>query len=442
MEGFDGCKMGKGGDRVVKRTHSFFIDDLKIYQETHQKLQIVNEMIVKASMDTGACYGVKKCAEIVFRKGKMVKSEGLQVLEEKMNTLDPDKNEIYKFLGCKQGDGIDVKCVMERVKVEVRKRLEQLIGKQLNDENLMKAINCRIIPVAGYVMNVCTLGKGDLEDLDMIVKSVLRREGFHGRQSSDERLYTKRKVGGRGLKSIREVYDETKTRVACYTATSTNEWICAAWKSDMQKEHTSLKREAETVMRKVDARVIFDKGAVIISENRQTEWKAGSQTLKESLAEGQKRNDKGSFAEKRLQSEVPSQYEEEDHGWLKCNTDLRKTASIFAVQERMIETRAWKKIRGLIAEDMCRLCGEQRETVQHLLSGCKKLAGTEYLRRHDNTLKVWAVKWESECGLLSENFKWYREKWERGNYWKIMERNCIGTGSIGCGIAAQQEGQT
>ena len=36
MEGCDGYKMGKGGDRVVKRTHSFFIDDLKIYQETHQ----------------------------------------------------------------------------------------------------------------------------------------------------------------------------------------------------------------------------------------------------------------------------------------------------------------------------------------------------------------------------------------------------------------------
>ena len=104
---------------------------------------------------------------------------------------------------------------MESVKAEVRKRLEQLVGKQLNDENLMKAINFKVITVAGYLMNVCTLAKGDLEDLDMIVKSVLRREGFHGRQSSDKRSYTKGKSGNRGLKSVREVYDETKTRVAC-----------------------------------------------------------------------------------------------------------------------------------------------------------------------------------------------------------------------------------
>ena len=49
-------------------------------------------------MNTEACYGVKKCAEIVFRKGNMVKGEGLPVLEEKMKALDPEKNEVYKFL--------------------------------------------------------------------------------------------------------------------------------------------------------------------------------------------------------------------------------------------------------------------------------------------------------------------------------------------------------
>ena len=154
MEETDGYMMGPTRDRQVKRTHSLFIDDLKTYQENHQRLEIVNEMIVKASMDTGACYGVKKCAEIVFRRGKMIKGEGLTVLEEKMEALDPDKNEVYKFLGCEQADKIDVKRVMERVKKEIRKRLDHLTGQHLNDENLMKAINCRVIPVAGYVMNV------------------------------------------------------------------------------------------------------------------------------------------------------------------------------------------------------------------------------------------------------------------------------------------------
>ena len=37
----------------------------------------------------------------------------------------------------------------------------------------------------------------------------------------------------------------------------------------------------------------------------------------------------------------------------------------------------------------------------HLLSGCKKLAGTEYIKRHNNTLKVLAVKWATENCLQS-----------------------------------------
>ena len=64
-----------------------------------------------------------------------------------------------------------------------------------------------------------------------------------------------------------------------------------------------------------------------------------------------------------LQSEIPKQYVADDYEWLKCNADPRKTVSIFAVQERMVETKAWKLIRGLVNEDKCRLCGDFRETV-------------------------------------------------------------------------------
>ena len=71
------------------------------------------------------------------------------------------------------------------------------------------------------------------------------------RQSSDERLFTNRQEGGRGLKSFKEVWDESKTRVACYMSTSTDEWIKVAWKNEMSKEQTSLKREAEAAMRKM-----------------------------------------------------------------------------------------------------------------------------------------------------------------------------------------------
>ena len=155
---------------------------------------------------------------------------------------------------------------MDRVKKEIRRRLGHLTGLNLNDKNLMKAINCRVIPVAGYIMNVCNLGKGDLDELDMIVKSVLRREGFHGKQSSDERLYLKRNKGGRGLKSFKEVYDEIKTRVTCYMAAATNEWIRVTWRNESQKEQISLKKEAGKAMRDVEVTVSFDEGSVLLAK--------------------------------------------------------------------------------------------------------------------------------------------------------------------------------
>ena len=70
-----------GKDTQWIRTHSLFVDDLKVYQESRKILKDVNEMIVQASSDTGACYGVAKCAEIVFERVKMVKGEGQQVYE-------------------------------------------------------------------------------------------------------------------------------------------------------------------------------------------------------------------------------------------------------------------------------------------------------------------------------------------------------------------------
>jgi hypothetical protein len=79
--------------------------------------------------------------------------------------------------------------------------------------------------------------------------------------------------------------------------------------------------------------------------------------------------------------------------WVHCNTDRRKAASIFNLQEQMVETRAWKKMRGLIENDKSRLREEYKETVQHLLAGCQKISKTEYVRRHDNALKVLPVQW-------------------------------------------------
>ena len=251
-------------------------------------------------MDSGACSGVKKCAEIVFRKREMIKGEGLPVLEEKMKALNPEKNEVYGFLGCEQSYDIDVKKVLERVKKEIKKRTEHLVMLHLNAKNLIKAINCRVIPVAGYIMNVCVIRKGELEELHKMVKDILPERKFHGRQASDKRLYMRREEGGRALMSFKDVYACTKARVACYMAASTDKWIKAAWPNECSKEHTSTKKISEEIMMEIKVDVEFRMGNISIGNETVDNWKTAWKILRMKLQQGLQRNKMERLSQKNM----------------------------------------------------------------------------------------------------------------------------------------------
>ena len=126
-----------------------------------------------------------------------------------------------------------------------------------------------------------------------------------------------------------------------------------------------------------------------------------------------------------MQSEIWSMQKEDSFEWLKCGMKPEKTSSIFQMSEQMVETKYWKKIRGIPTEnDKCRMCGKYTENVQHILAGCEKIAGDEHLRRHNKALSVFAFELGRRNGLITEE-RWYRFKWEENKIlendeWKIL----------------------
>ena len=94
-------------------------------------------------------------------------------------------------------------------------------------------------------MNICRLSTDDLVELDMVVKRKLREEKMHGRQASDERLYLPRSKGRKEIKSMRDLYKETKVRVACYMAMSKSRLLEVALLREHGNEYCSVKREEE-----------------------------------------------------------------------------------------------------------------------------------------------------------------------------------------------------
>ena len=215
-------------------------------------------VIVQASHDTGACYGISKCVEIVFKRGKMARGEELEILEERIKAIDPDENEVYKFLGIEQADGIKTKKDFELVQGEVNKRVKILTSTELNNVNLVRAINTKLIPVAAYPMNVCKFTDGELKELDQVIKRELRSKNMLGKQSSNDRLYLIREDGGKGIKSLRDIYKETRLRVACYLTCLENKWIKAAWRRENIKEENSIVEEAMKTMGDVEGEIQFE----------------------------------------------------------------------------------------------------------------------------------------------------------------------------------------
>ena len=235
-----GYRMGAPNDRNINRTHSLFIDDLKLYQENEEMLELVNDTIAQASYNTGARYGVKKCAEAVYKGENMIKGKGLDIMEEKMKSMDPDEGDFYKFLGLEQADGIKRKLVYDRVAEKVSERMTLIVQYKLNDKNLINAINSRVIPVITYGMNIMKFTQNEIVSLEMIIKRCLRQNKMHALQGSDERLYLPRKKGGRGLKSVRDPYEETKIRIACYLFYREDPWMKRIWERELENENISM----------------------------------------------------------------------------------------------------------------------------------------------------------------------------------------------------------
>ena len=279
-----------------------------------------------------------------------------------------------------------------RIKNNNNNKVKLLTKTELDDANLIQAINKKVIPVAAYAMNVCKFSTGELNELDQVIKRELRQKNMLGRQASDERLYLTRAKGGRGLKSLRDTYKETRLRVACYMVKSANPWIKAAWRREMLKEENTIIVEFVRTMEEVGVRMRFEGNSVQLDEELiENDWKpTWSQGEVKIAGRCRTRKRVEAYETKEQQGRLFREQEKECNLWLTQNVNPRKTASIMVMLEHMVETRVWKAARGLIEDGRCQ---EQVETVEHLVAGCKVLANTEYLTRHNRAMMIMAVAW-------------------------------------------------
>ena len=57
----------------------------------------------------------------------------------------------------------------------------------------------------------------------------------------------------------------------------------------------------------------------------------------------------------------------------------------------MVEMKAWKIMRGLAQSFTFKLCSEQKEIKEHLLSGCKVMSRSDYLAKLQSSFSFCVV---------------------------------------------------
>jgi len=94
------------------------------------------------------------------------------------------------------------------------------------------------------------------------------------------------------------------------------------------------------------------------------------------------------------------------------NADLFAETEGFltAIQDQVILTRNYKKyiLKQPDTEQLCRRCGKDSETIQHITAAYEQLAATEYVKRHDGLAKVIHQKLAEAAELIEDKSPYYK----------------------------------
>ena len=94
----------KWGKEEYKLNHLLFMDDLKLYVKSKEQTNTLVRTVHMFSTDIGMEIGIKKCAILTIKRGEIVKSEGIKLLDGEV--MKQVGQEGYTYLGIIELDKI------------------------------------------------------------------------------------------------------------------------------------------------------------------------------------------------------------------------------------------------------------------------------------------------------------------------------------------------
>jgi hypothetical protein len=346
------------------------MDDLKLYARDKDDLDQLLNVVNVFSQDIGMEFGLDKCAMLVMEAGKRVACEGI-ALPDGHRIKEVDENG-YKYLGVLQGASIKTKEMKELVRKEYLRRVRRVARSRLYAGNLITAVNVWAVSVVRYTAGVLKWSARELKDMDIKTRKLLTVNGAFHRLSNKDRLYMKRKVGGRGLISVEDCVRVEEAGLREYVMGS-DEWMLKVVANGMVPGELKEDYQQRLAKERADA--------------------TRAKTIH------------GKFF-----NETDPVADERSWQWMRSGfLDKRAESFLCAAQDNVLGTRYYNtSVLKKPGDKNCRLCGKEVESVGHLVSACEKLLHRDYQRRHDRMgLRVY---WEL-CGKygIRRSARWFEE---------------------------------
>ena len=96
--------------------------------------------------------------------------------------------------------------------------------------------------------------------------------------------------------------------------------------------------------------------------------------------------------------------------WQTRICSLKQRAFLTAIQDQVILTRNYTKyiLKQPHTDELCKKCGKESETIQHITAACEQLAPTEYVKRHDGLAKIIHQKVAEAAELIDDKSPYYK----------------------------------
>ena len=170
------------------------------------------ETVTQFSNDVGMKFGVSKCAYQGIERGKRkAQNEDLDV--NGLQIQEIQEGDSYKYLGTDESIGIEGPLNKQRVIKEYKTRSKKIWRSELNGYNKAIAHNAFAVPVVTPTIGILKWTKKEINDLDIATRKIIMMTGGFHQASDIDCLYVERKKGGRGLRSIENLYEIRMVRL-------------------------------------------------------------------------------------------------------------------------------------------------------------------------------------------------------------------------------------